>query len=161
MPLPAENAEVLAHPAARPATLPLWTMTAAPLAALHPDRQEGRADVQLGEVVVPAQIDPAVHPSVLATALARKERVIVQREPAGFVVLGVLRTAPTPGIEEAEEYHVKAARLVLEASHEVSVTAGRTGMFVRAIGQVETLAETITSRAASVHKIIGRIIRLN
>ena len=39
--------------------------------------------------------------------------------------------------------------------------SGAASLVLRAFGQVETLADQITSRAASVHKIIGRVIRLN
>lgn len=142
-----------------PAELPLHTLTAARLVSL--DEGALRAEVQIGGAPVSAALDLSVHPVVLRTALARGERVMVQREIEGYRVLGVLRTAPTPGIDEAEEYVLKARRIHIEAEHEATVVSGRTGIFVRALGQVETLADTITSRAASVHKIIGRIIRLN
>jgi hypothetical protein len=34
-------------------------------------------------------------------------------------------------------------------------------MAVRAVGEIETYAERIVSRAEGVHKIIGRMLRLN
>lgn len=117
--------------------------------------------IQAGSAVVMAKLDPSVHPSVVATAVARGERVIVQREDDVWLVVGVLRTSPTPGIEEAEEYTIKAARVRVRATDEMTIAAGTASIAVRAYGAVETIAEQITSRASAVHKIIGRMLHLN
>ena len=132
-------------------------MTAAKALFLEGDLVRIRA----GSGVVMAKLDPSVHPSVVATAVARGERVIVQREDDAWIVVGVLRTSPTPGIEEAEEYVIKAARVRVRAADEMTIAAGTASIAVRAYGAVETIAEQITSRASAVHKIIGRMLHLN
>jgi hypothetical protein len=120
-----------------------------------------RALVRVGTEEVLATLDPSVHPSVVATAIARRERVIVQHEDGAWVILGVLRTSPTPGIEESDEYVIRAARVRVRASDEFTVASGAASIAVRAYGTIETLAEQITSRASAVHKIIGRMLHLN
>ncbi len=117
--------------------------------------------LDLGGGRVHARLDPSVHPSVISTALARKERVIAQKEQGAWIVLGALRAAPTPGIEAAEEYVIRAGRVRIEASHEFSVVSGLASLAVRAYGHVETLADQITSRASTIHKIVGRMLHLN
>jgi hypothetical protein len=117
--------------------------------------------MRLGAAEVTATLDPSVHPSVVATAIARGERLIVQREGEAWVVLGALRTSPTPGIEEAEEYTIRAARVRVRAGDEFTVASGSASFAVRAYGAIETLAEQITSRASAVHKIVGRMLHLN
>jgi hypothetical protein len=108
-----------------------------------------------------AALDEALSPAVLKTALARGERVIAQREQGGWVVLGALRTAPTPGIDEGDEYRIKARRIEIEGAHELHLVSGSASLVLRAYGHVETLAHDITARAAGVHKLIGRLLRLN
>lgn len=117
--------------------------------------------IRVGSKVATATLDPSVHPSVVATAVARGERVIVQHENGAWVLLGVLRTSPTPGIEEADEYVIRAARVRVKAGDEFTVASGSASFAVRAYGTIETLAEQITSRASAVHKIIGRMLHLN
>lgn len=117
--------------------------------------------VRVGSLEAEATLDPSVHPSVVATAVARGERVIVQREGGAWVLLGVLRTSPTPGIEEADEYLIRAGRVRVRARDEFTVASGAASFAVRAYGTIETLAEQITSRASAVHKIVGRMLHLN
>jgi hypothetical protein len=119
------------------------------------------ASLQIGGETIEAAVDAAVDPAVLRTALARRERVIAQQEGDGWVVVGALRTAATPGVDEGDEFAIKARRVRIEAAHELSVVSGAASVVLRAYGQVETLAQDITSRASQVHKIIGRMIRLN
>ncbi len=123
---------------------------------------EGKVPVlRVGRMTVRGVLDSSVHPAVIATAVARGERVIVAREGAEWVVLGVLRTSPTPGIEEAEEYVIRAGRVRVRAADEFTVASGKASFAVRAYGVVETLAEQITSRASAIHKIVGRMLHLN
>ena len=56
---------------------------------------------------------------------------------------------------------VKARRVEVVSSHEISLVSGTAGIAIRALGQVETLARDITARASGIHKLIGRMIRLN
>lgn len=120
-----------------------------------------RATVRVGRSEEIATLDPSVHPSVIATAIARQERVIVEGSPGAWVIVGVLRTSPTPGIEEAEEYDIRAGRVQVHAKHEFTIASGTAAFAVRAYGAVETFAEQITTRASAVHKIIGRMLHLN
>lgn len=126
------------------------------------DAKSRTASLRVGHgEVIEATVDPAVDAAVLRTALSRRERVIAQAEESGWVVLGALRTAATPGVDEGDEFAIKARRISVEAAHEFSVVSGAASVVLRAYGQVETLAQDITSRASQVHKIIGRMIRLN
>jgi hypothetical protein len=125
------------------------------------ERERSEVLVRLGASEVSARLDPSVHPSVVATAVTRGERLLVQREGDAWVVVGALRTSPTPGIEEAEEYVIRAGRVRVKATHEFTVASGTASLAVRAYGMVETVAEQITSRASAVHKIIGRMLHLN
>ncbi|KYF49758.1 hypothetical protein BE04_24695 [Sorangium cellulosum] len=147
-----------------------------------PDAEANRAPVALGLVAasveafdearrtvtlkiarsqVEATLDPALSEAVVKTAVRRGERLVAQREDDGWVVLGALRTAPTPGIEAADEYVIEAKRVVVDAAHEVRVTSGASRLMLRAYGHIESLAQEITTRASGVHRIVGRMIRLN
>lgn len=125
------------------------------------DTEAGALTVRvLGERVA-ARLDPACSPEVVRTALARRERVIVQWEGDGWAALGVLRTSPTPGVDEGDEYVIRARRVTIDAEHEFSVRSGMAAIAVRAVGAIESVALDISARAAGVHKIVGRMIRLN
>ncbi|WP_148313700.1 hypothetical protein [Sorangium cellulosum] len=125
------------------------------------DEESRTVSVQVGGEVVSAALDPAVEPAVVRTALRRHERVIAQREAAGWVVVGALRTTATPGVDEGDEFAIKARRIAMEAAHEISMVTGAASIVLRAYGQIETFAQDITTRASSLHKIIGRMLRLN
>lgn len=120
-----------------------------------------RIVLAFGKTTADATLDPAVHPAVIEGACQRKERVLVEENEDGLVVIGALRTQPTPGIDEAESYAIKAKRITLEGAEEVSLTAQTAAVVLRAVGEVETFAERIISRAEGVHKIVGRMLRLN
>lgn len=151
---PGVSPEAVPSPAELPASL-----VAAQLVEL--DEEARTATLRVGTAVARAVLDGAVDLSVMRTALARRERVIAQREAAGWLVVGALRTAATPGVDEGDDFIIKARRVAVQAAHEFSVVSGAASLVLRAYGQVETLAEDITSRAAGLHKLIGRMIRLN
>ncbi|HVK70014.1 MAG TPA: hypothetical protein VM694_36425 [Polyangium sp.] len=139
-------------PAPRPA---LFT------AEVHKVHEDG-VMLGIGAKVVPAKLDPSVHPTVMEGACARHERVLVEEQEGGeLVVIGALRTQPTPGVDVAESYTIKAKRISLDAGEELSLSAQTAAVVLRAIGEVETYAERILSRAEGVHKIVGRMLRLN
>jgi hypothetical protein len=130
--------------------------------ALVHEMNEAGVVLQLGSALVPATLDPSVHPVVIEGARARRERVLVEEAADGsLVVLGALRAQPTPGIDAAEAYSIKAKRVSVEAEEEISLSAQTAALALRAVGEVETYAERIISRAEGVHKIIGRMLRLN
>lgn len=118
--------------------------------------------LQVGGARVPAKLDPSVHPVVIEGACARRERVLVEEGEGGsLVVLGALRAQPTPGIDAAEAYSIRAKRVAIEAGEEVSLSSQTAALVLRAVGEVETYAERIVSRAEGLHKIVGRMLRLN
>lgn len=105
--------------------------------------------------------DPSVHPAVLEGAHRRGERVLIERRNGGDLVLvGALHTQPIPGIDAADEYHIEAGRIEMHAN-EISLATRAAAITLRAVGEIESYAERIVSRAEGAHKIIGRILRLN
>ncbi len=117
--------------------------------------------LRVGGVEVPASRDASVHPIVLEGAAARGERVLIERIGDAFTVVGAVRTQPTPGIDRAPSYAINADRIHLAAEEELSLTARTASVVLRALGEVETFSDRIISRAEGVHKIIGRMLRLN
>jgi hypothetical protein len=118
--------------------------------------------IAVGGQLVAAQRDASVHPAVLEGALARGERVLVERDAEGaWTVIGALRTQPTPGVDVVEQYTIEADRVTIRGRTDVTLTSETAGLVVRALGEVESYADRIISRAEGVHKIIGRILRLN
>lgn len=117
--------------------------------------------LRLGTTSFGASLDAALDLSVVRTARITGERLIAQREGDRWVVLGALRTAPVPGVDEGDEFTLRARRITIVAEHEASMRAGAASFVLRAQGVVETIAKDITSRAAHVHKIVGRMLRLN
>jgi hypothetical protein len=116
----------------------------------------------IGGQIVVATVDAGVHPLVLRGAADRGERVLAERDERGaWVILGALRTQPTPGIDSADAYTIEADQITLRGRREVSIVTEAAGLVVRALGEVETYADKIISRAEGVHKIVGRILRLN
>ncbi|HEY4120209.1 MAG TPA: hypothetical protein VGM56_20230 [Byssovorax sp.] len=123
---------------------------------------DGRAaEVEVGGVVRAAALDAPVHTTVVAGACERGERVLVEARGAELVIVGALRTQPTPGIDEGERYVVKAASISIEATDEVQLTTGAAAFVLRAAGEVETYAQRIVSRAEGMHKMVARLLRLN
>jgi hypothetical protein len=118
--------------------------------------------IDVGGQLVAAERDPSVHPVVLEGAMARGERVLVERDGEGrWTVIGALRTQPTPGVDVGDQYTIEADRVTIRGRTDVTLTSETAGLVVRALGEVESYADRIVSRAESVHKIIGRILRLN
>jgi hypothetical protein len=117
--------------------------------------------VVAGGAPLTATIDPAVHRSVVEGALARQERVLVEIEPdGGAVIVGALRTRPTPGLESADEFVIEAKRVAVRAD-EISLATAAAAVVLRAVGEVETYADRIVSRAEGLHRLVGRMLKLN
>jgi hypothetical protein len=108
-----------------------------------------------------AAVDPTVHRAVLETARERSEMVLVTRGASGLSVVGALRTQPTAGIEPVDELTLKARRISIDADEEIQIRSGAAIIAVRAVGEVETYADRIISRAEELQKIVARMLRLN
>lgn len=122
----------------------------------------GALRIDVGGQLVEAERDASVHAAVLEGAMARGERVLVERNGEGaWSVIGALRTQPTPGVDVVEQYTIEADRVTIRGRTDVTLTSETAGLVVRALGEVESYADRIISRAEGVHKIIGRILRLN
>ena len=148
-------------PEQQPVKLPAPQRPALLTALVHEITEKGVV-VQVGSSLVPATLDSSVHPVVIEGARARRERVLVEEANDGsLVILGGLRAQPTPGIDAAEAYSIKAKRVSVEAEEEISLSTQAAALAIRAVGEVETFAERIISRAEGVHKIVGRMLRLN
>jgi hypothetical protein len=147
----------LSHPKADP--LPEGTLRAARIVSV--DEATRQARVEIGADCVDAALDAAVDLAVVLTAHTRGERLMVERRGEGWVVLGSLRTTATPGVDKGDEYLIAAKRIRLEGDHDVRLVSGASSFVLRAVGQLELLAQNITSRASSVHKIVGRMLHLN
>lgn len=129
------------------------------LVAWDPERRIAR--VAVGPKQVVARVDAGVEAAVLTTALARGERVIVEQGAKALTILGTLRTQATPGLDAGDDYVIRAQRVRVEGAHEVTLATGKSSLTLRALGFIETVAQDITTRASAVHKIVGRLIRLN
>ena len=112
-----------------------------------------------GPVLVP--IDRSVHPDVVATACERGEMLLVATLADGLTVVGALRTQPTPGVDAMDTIRLEARRVEIVGGESVEVRSGMAALAVRAVGEIETYADRIVSRAEEVQKIIGRMLRLN
>ncbi|MFT3764717.1 MAG: hypothetical protein QM820_04250 [Minicystis sp.] len=144
---------------------------AAPQAASAlPGLATGRIESIDGDVVhlvvagerVAATRDPIVHLAVLTGARDRGERVLCERGADGaWVIIGALKVQPIPGIDVADSYTIEADRVTIRAGSEIALTSAAAGIVLRAVSEVETYAERIISRAEGVHKIVGRMLRLN
>ena len=119
------------------------------------------AVLSLGTRQVQAAIDESVDRAVLEGALSRGERVIAVQEGGTWTLLGVPRTRATPGLEAGDDYTIEANRVKVVANHSFLVRSGPTSFSMRAQGFVETLAKDISTRATAVHKLIGRLVRIN
>jgi len=122
---------------------------------------EGKAEITVAGRIVAASVDPTVHVAVLRTAEQRGEPVLIEERGGSYVIVGALRTQPTPGVDKMETITLEADRIELKATQEIAMSSGVAAIALRAVGEVETYAERILSRAESVHKIVGRMLRLN
>lgn len=143
----------------------LATLVSGPsIATARVESVEGdRVRISLAGLAVVALRDECVHPAVLQGAARRGERVLVERNLEGvWVVLGALRTQPTPGIDVAEEYTIEAERVKVKAHGEVVIAAETTSVVLRGDeGEIESRAPRIVSHADGLHQITGRTLRLN
>ncbi len=127
------------------------------------DVRGGEVDIQIGGRIVTAHAAPLLHAAVLDTAMTTGEPVLVERGPEGAItVIGALRTRPAPGVDRMKEVTIEADHIHLRGRKEIVLsTAGVASIALRAAGEIETYADRIISRAEELHKIVGRMLRLN
>lgn len=125
------------------------------------DAESDTLTLRIGDEAIPARRDESLHKVVLEGAASRGERVLVEQHNGELLVVGAVRTQPTPGIDHAPSYDIHADRIHIAAEEELALTARTASVVLRALGEVETLSDRIISRAEGVHKIIGRMLRLN
>jgi hypothetical protein len=118
-------------------------------------------EVELGGRVLCAAIDVSVHPLVIDGACARGESLLATVEGDRVTVVGALRTQPTPGVDAMDEITLEARRVNLVGGDEVQIRSGVAVIALRAVGEVETYADRIISRAEELQKIVARMLRLN
>lgn len=143
-----------------PSPAPASGMIAAVAEAFDEERRAVIVRIGKNETVE-ASLDAALDPIVVRTAISRKERLIAQWEGGSLVVLGALRTTPTPGVDAGDHFVIEARRVEVQAEHEFTVVTGNASFVMRAHGYIESFARDITTRASGVHKLIGRMLRLN
>jgi hypothetical protein len=123
---------------------------------------EARVEIELAGARRVAAVDASVHPSVVDGARRRGEVVLVALDAGGApTIVGALRTQPAPGLDAMDTIRLEARRIELVGGDEVQIRSGIAALAVRALGEVETYADRIVSRAEEVQKIIGRMLRLN
>jgi hypothetical protein len=171
---------VRAAPPAAPAAAPSGALALARVVAVV--RGEGGAPptvtLRLGSATaartVDAAVDGAVDVEVLETARERGEIILVV-DGVRPTVVGALRTRATPGVDavdhvairartfevDAERADLRAAKVTIAADEEIALRARSASIVVRAAGEIESFAERIVARAEGVHKLIGRMLRLN
>lgn len=131
--------------------------------------------LRLGRKHVEAAVDSAIDTEVLETAARSNEAVLVVVEGESITVVGALRTRATPGVDamdhvairartvdiDSETFAVRAQKVALAADEEISLRSRAAFVALRAAGEIESFAERIVSRAEGVHKLVGRMLRLN
>lgn len=131
--------------------------------------------LRVGRQRVAADLDPAIDVEVLETAARCGDAVLVVADGDAVTVVGALRTRATPGVDimdhvairartvdvESETFSVRAKTVAVAADTEISLRAKAAFVALRAAGEIESFAERIVTRAEGVHKLIGRMLRLN
>lgn len=120
-------------------------------------------EVRVGGRPLVAKAAPTLQRAILVTAMRTGEPVLVERNADGsLVVVGGLRTQATPGVDDMKEIRLEADRIELKGRREIVLsTEGVASLALRAAGEIETYADRIVSRAEELHKIVGRMLRLN
>ncbi len=129
--------------------------------ALEWNASTGRVTLLLGTREVQARLLPVVDPVVIKRAIEISEYVIVQPEGAEWLVIGVLRTCATPGIDVGDDYTIQARRVRVKAEHELTLSTGLVELGMRAFGSLKMVATEITSRARGLHRLVGMPLKLN
>lgn len=150
------------------------TLTLAKLRSFERDRS-CRISRWGEEREIVARLAEGLDLAVAETALRHGEPLVIVEDADGPTVVGALRTSATPGVDRAEEMSIEATRLRIvadevgvtgrvvgvEGSEELRLRSRAAFVVLRAVGEIESFAERIVTRAEGVHKLVGRMLRLN
>lgn len=107
-----------------------------------------------------ASVDPSVDPRVLAEALERGARVVVEREGAAITIVGALTTAPALTVDRDGDVHASVRRFVIEATDEAMIKTRR-AMVKLTASEIEHYADEVKTRARDAVRLLAAVIRLN
>lgn len=168
-------ARPLAHAPEAGRTLPVsstdgaGTLALGTLAAVDRDGEPGWTLTRWSDgAVVTAAMHPTLDLAVARTAARTGEPVVFVERGGGAVIVGALRTRGTPGVDELDEVSIEArtislkgARVEIDGSEELSLRSQAAFVVLRAASEIESFADRIVTRAEGVHKLVGRMLRLN
>lgn len=139
------------------------------LVALERDGEPGWALTRWSDgAVVIATMHSTLDLAVARTAARSGEPVVFVERGGEAMVVGALRTRGTPGVDELDEVTIaartislKGARVAIDGSEELSLRSQAAFVVLRAASEIESFADRIVTRAEGVHKLVGRMLRLN
>lgn len=125
------------------------------------DGQSSVVTLRFADVEATATLHPSVEPVVIRRAIERGELVIAQQASTGWLVIGVLRTSATPGLDVGDDYVIEARRLRVDVHDELWLIAGATEFVMHAFGTASLVAKEISARAKGVMRLVGIPLKLN
>jgi hypothetical protein len=103
-----------------------------------------------------AHLAPEVDRELIEDAAVHKDAVLVEVGDDGQpLIVGVVQT------HRPREIHVTGEKIVIDASREVLLRAGRAALRLREDGDVELVGSRISAASRGLFRIVGRILRLN
>lgn len=112
-------------------------------------RLRGAADAEA------ALIAPEVDARLVELALKNGDHVLVEWEPSGLIVVGVLQ------VKVPERLEIRAGEVLIEGDRELTLRSGRAAARFRKDGDVELVGSRISAASRGLFRIVGRILRLN
>lgn len=101
-------------------------------------------------------LDPDVDASVVLEALENGERVMVEDDEEGeLVVVGVLRS------RQPDKIKLSASVIEIEADREVLIRSGKGALRIRDDGDIEIVGSRISAASRGLFRLVGRMLRLN
>jgi hypothetical protein len=139
------------------------------LAAVDREGEPGWALTRWSDgAVMTAAMHSTLDLAVARTAARTGEPVVFVERGGEAVVVGALRTRGTPGVDELDQVSIEAhtitlkgARVAIDGSEELSLRSQAAFVVLRAASEIESFADRIVTRAEGVHKLVGRMLRLN
>lgn len=102
------------------------------------------------------ELDPDVDAAVVAEALENGDRVMVEADESGdLVIVGALRC------RLPEKLKISAERIELEAEREVVIRSGRAALRLREDGEIDLIGSRISAASRGLFRLVGRMLRLN